>query len=264
MELKNITIKPDRLKENKNDLVYSYMTLRNLIGFCGMILPFALAFTTKVSNVDKVIEPSISDYYYTSNGDLLVVILCLLGTFLFTYKGYNIKENILSSIAAFCGIGIAFSPTATKYIRESFSVHTALYDVPTIFGIERHLIFAALFFIILSLISLIFFPKTDEKKNTRKKMTQKDKRNIIFKLCGWIMIICVVILAIYFISDKLHSIVGDFPIIFSLETIAIEAFAISWLTKGETIYPDGEHYLVSGYKIMLDRFGKDKNKSNIS
>jgi len=25
---------------------------------------------------------------------------------------------------------------------------------------------------------------------------------------------------------------------------------ISWLTIGETIYPDGEHYIVSGYKAI--------------
>ena len=258
MDSTNKTIKPDRLKEKKNELLYSYMTLRNLIGFSGMILPFALAFTTKVSIVDKVIEPSISDYYYTSNGDLLVVILCLLGAFLFTYKGYDLMENILSSITAICGIGVAFSPTATKYLRDSFSVHTSQMDVPKIFGVERHLIFASLFFIILSLISLIYFPKTDKNKKIGGKYTQKDKRNIVFKVCGWIMIICVAILAVYFKSDKFKSMVGDFPIIFTLETIAIEAFAMSWLTKGETIYPDGEHYLVSGYKILVNRFVKYK------
>ena len=252
------TIKPDRLKEKENKLVFSYMTLRNLIGFCGLILPLALILTTKTSPVDKIIESSISDYYYTSNGDLLVVVLCVLGAFLFTYKGYDIKENILSSITAICGIGVAFSPTATKYLRESFSVHTSLFKVPEIFGIERHIIFAALFFIILSLISLICFPQTDMTNETKGKRTKKNKRNIVFKVCGWIMIICVAILAIYFISKRFKSMFGDFPFIFTLETIAIEAFAISWLTKGETIYPDGEHYLVTGYKSVHGRLIKAK------
>jgi len=117
MDSTNNRIKPDRLKEKENKLVFSYMTLRNLIGFCGMILPLALVLTTKTSPVDNTIESSISDYYYTSSGDVLVVFLCVLGTFLFTYKGYDKKEKFLSTITAICGIGVAFSPTATKYLR---------------------------------------------------------------------------------------------------------------------------------------------------
>lgn len=80
--------KSDRGKENDNNLVFSYMTLRNLIGFSGMLLPFVLMFFTKKTN-GEFVKPSISDYYYTGNGDILVVLLSVLGVFLFTYKGYN-------------------------------------------------------------------------------------------------------------------------------------------------------------------------------
>jgi len=133
-------------------------------------------------------------------------------------------------------------------------VHTSLPEVPEIFGIERHVIFAALFFIILSLISLICFPQTDVTKQTEVKRTPKNKRNIVFKVCGWIMIICVAIMTIYVISDKFKSMFGNFSFIFTMETIAIEAFGVSWLTKGETFYPDGEHYLVSGFKTIRRSF----------
>ena len=250
------TIKPDRLKEKENDLVYSYMTLRNLIGLCGMILPIALALTTRTSPGDKAIESSISAYYYTSNGDLLVAVMCVLGAFLFTYKGYDVKENILSSVTAICGLGVAFSPTAADCARQSFSIHTALPVVPEIFGIERHLIFAGLFFITLSIISLLCFPQTDVINQAKGIMTKKNKRNIIFKVCGWIMFFCVAVMIPYNISDKIKSMFGDFPFIFVFESIAIEAFAASWLTKGETFYPDGEHYLVEGYKTVSNSFKK--------
>ena len=62
------------------------------------------------------------------------------------------------------------------------------------------------------------------------------------------MLISVPIMGIYFVSDKFNAMFGKIPFIFIMETIATWAFGISWLTIGETIYPDGEHYLVSGYK----------------
>lgn len=210
-----------------------------------MILPIVLILTTKTAPSDKKIESSFSDYYYTSSGDILVSFLCILGAFLFIYKGYNKKENILSTIAGICGIFAAFSPTATEDLRQSFSVHTPLTDVPEIFGFERHTIVAGLFFIILGFISLCCFPQTDLNKQIT---TLKKKRNSIFKICGWIMLISVIIMAIYFLSDRFSTMFGKIPFIFIMETIATWAFGISWLTIGETIYPDGEHYLVSAYK----------------
>ena len=100
----------DRKKEVDNSLVFSYLTLRNLIGICGILLPVVLFLTTKKAEGDRLIEPSISDYYYTSNGDILVVLLSVLGVFLFTYKGYQWQEKVLTTIAAICGMGIGFSP----------------------------------------------------------------------------------------------------------------------------------------------------------
>lgn len=239
-----------RQKEVHNELVFSYMTLRNLIGFSGMLLPLILIITTNRGLNDRIVEPSISDYYYTSNGDVVVVLLSILGVFLFTYKGYNKKENILTILAAICSIGVAFSPTVTKYGRSSFSVHTTNDAVPTIFGLELHLIYAAVFFITLALISLIYFPRSyNPALNNRMDIdSAKGKRNIVFKVCGWIMLICVMLLAVYFMSDTIQFYLGNIPVIFILETIAIEAFGISWITKGETLWPDGKHYFVRGYE----------------
>jgi MFS family permease len=251
MDSTNNTLTPDRLKEKENKLVVSYKTLRNLIGYCGMILPIVLILTTRTAPSDKNIESSFSDYYYTSSGDILVSFLCILGAFLFIYKGYNIKENIHSTIAGICGILAAFSPTAAEDLRRSFSVHTPLNDVPEIFGFERHTIVAGLFFITLGVISLLCFPQTDVNTHIT---THNKKRNNIFKICGWTMLMCVLIMAIYFLSDRFSTMFGKIPFIFIMETIATWAFGISWLTIGETIYPDGEHYLVLGYKAIKQLF----------
>ena len=81
--------KTDRQKESGNELVISFLALRNLIGISGMLLPIVLTLFTPKGEQDKVMEHSISEYYYTKNGDLFVVFLSVIGVFLLTYKGYN-------------------------------------------------------------------------------------------------------------------------------------------------------------------------------
>ena len=90
----------DVSKEKNNELVFSYLTLRNLIGFCGISLPWALALFPSRSGSDYGFEPSISDYFYTDRGDVLVVLLSVLGVFLLTYTGYNWRERALND---YCG-----------------------------------------------------------------------------------------------------------------------------------------------------------------
>lgn len=126
------------------------------------------------------------------------------------------------------------------------SIHTAINfggDIP-------HSIFAGLFFIIVAIISLKYFPKSDatSTKKPDGKKTAKEKRNIVYRICGWTMLACVFILAMYFLIKPFQKLVDDFPIIFALETVAILAFGISWLTKGETLWPDGKHYMVKAYE----------------
>ena len=241
-----------RKKEEENKLVLSYMTIRNLIGIFGMLLPVILVLVTHKLPGDRFVQPSISDYYYTSSGDILVALLCVLAVFLFTSNGYgSFFEKFLYVLAAICAMGVAFSPTATKCPPPAISIHELHFQVPRIFGlVERHLLFAGLFFIALSIISICYFPLTS-KKHGVKPHSRKAKRNVIFRICGWTMLSCIFMLMLYFLIPGLRTFIGSFPIIFVLETLALEAFGISWLTKGETIWPDGEHYLVTGYKRIL-------------
>ncbi|MEO6177626.1 MAG: hypothetical protein ABIP27_20900 [Flavobacterium circumlabens] len=241
------TKKSDIQKEAENELVLSYLTMRNLIGFSGILLPLILVLTTKTASGEKLIEPSISDYYYTSNGDVLVVLLSVLGVFLFTYNGYNSIEKGLTTLAALCGIGVAFSPTATTSVRST-TILVANEAVPIVFGIERHFIFAGLFFIALAIISLVYFPKL--KDDQQVVTPQKKKRNVIYIICGWVIIACIVLLGVYFVFKP--SFLKNVPVVFILEAVAIEAFGLSWITKGQTLWPDCEHYLEKGYHDLKD------------
>jgi hypothetical protein len=255
--------KTDKQKEANNELVVSFLTLRNLIGISGMLLPIVLTLFTPRAEQDKVMEHSISEYYYTKNGDLFVVLLSVIGVFLLTYKGYDrFWERTLTLVAGFCGIGIAFFPTATT-MGNSLSIHKVRKDVPEFFGlVQWHFIFAALFFISLALISIIYFRKKDINNiyliDGRKKK-QKEKRNLVYMICGWTMLLCVVLMILYFAVDP--PALKNVPVVFALETVAVEAFGISWITKGQTLWPDGEHYMKKGLRKVKQKIEQTTQSS---
>jgi len=239
----------DKVKEEKNELVLSYLTLRNLIGFGGMLLPVVLAVLPSRSSEYHGFEPSISDYYFTDRGDILVVMLCIIGAFLITYYGYSFKEWLLTFVAGICGMGVAFVPTKIGCDTCDLSVHTEDGGVfKTLAGTSWHFAFAATFLFCLAIMSLVYFTKCGPEDHTFKAdgaLTQKAKRNLIFKICGWTIIASLAILGIYFLTGMDLK---PFPIVYVFETVAVEAFGFSWLVKGQTLWPDGEHYLVTGFK----------------
>lgn len=238
--------KSDRQKEADNELVVSYLTLRNLIGFCGFALPFVLVIATSRLGEDKRVESSISEYYYTNNGEVFVVIVCTLSIFLLTYKGYDWRDKLLTRLAAVCGLGVAFFPTACTNGRLAFSVHTYRGSVPEVLGYEWHLVFAAGFFISLAIISIWQFTQEGPQKTDKTlwERRQKSKRNIVYVICGVVMLICVVCIALYFLLDPPIEKLLGMPVVFTLESLAVIAFGISWLTKGQTLLPDDETYIV--------------------
>ncbi|SDF61456.1 hypothetical protein SAMN04487996_111280 [Dyadobacter soli] len=243
----------DQRKEERNELVISYLTLRNLIGFGGMLLPIALAVRpARPSEYYFGFEPSISDYYYTDRGDILVVILCIIGAFLITYYGYGFYEWLLTFLAGICGIGVAFVPTKIGCDRCLLSVHTEHGGVfKTLAGTGWHFAFAATFLLSLAIMSLVFFTRGDDSAATEGKNKQKAIRNRVFKICGWVIIGSLIILGIYFILRRMIGLdVKPFPIVYVFEAVAVEAFGFSWLVKGQTLWPDGEHYLKKGINML--------------
>ncbi|TAE34849.1 MAG: hypothetical protein EAZ91_00070 [Cytophagales bacterium] len=240
-------------EEVNNDLIISYLTLRNLIGLCGMLLPLILAAITSRSGSDALVEPSLSDYYYTNTGEIFVVILSMLAVFLFTYQGYG-REKVWSFIAGLGAMGVAFFPTEAPFsARTAFSIHTPRRgdQIPQFFGlIEWHFVFAALFFIAAAIVAIVYFPRLKPGESETRddgKLSQKGIRNRVYRISGWVMLACVVGIALYFGIRSSEQPFKGFPVIFVLETIAVEAFGIAWITKGQTLWPDGKSHF---FKVL--------------
>lgn len=225
MESDNLT------SQKKQPRQVSTVFMRRAVGILGMSLPFILLFGSLLLGDCKEIQQSISNFYHTNMRDVLVGILCAVAFFLVSYLGYK-NDYIFFRLAGFFALGIAFFPMNAVHplpccnfppFREFAFVNTL------------HLISAVSFFLTLSYISLILFTKT----HTGKKVEgMKKKRNIIYILCGSIMLFSMVLLLIYFIAFKGKPNIDKLKPVFWLETLALMAFGISWLVKGKTIYKD--------------------------
>ncbi len=134
--------------------IISYLTLRKAIGILGVILApvcimWGLIFTGNI-------EQSISAYYNTVMRDILVGVLVMSGAFLMSYKGYDLKDNIVSWVSGVTAIGVAF-----------FSL-----NIPV-----AHNIFAGLFFFSLAYMSYFQFT-----------LGNKSRRNKVYRICAIVIL----------------------------------------------------------------------------
>jgi hypothetical protein len=209
--------KASKPKVNNYDQTSSYLALRKAVGWIGILLPFVLVLGMLLIFNGEAIQKTISQYYYTGMRDVFTGALCAIALFLFYYKGYSKWDNWAGNLAGFFAIGIAWFPTSSP---ESVNI------IGTV-----HLICASLFFIVLAGFSMVLFTMKAPHPTNRKL-----KRNIIYIICGIIMIVCLIAISIYF--NISHDPASGSHFVFWAESMALIAFGISWLTKGGTLLPD--------------------------
>jgi hypothetical protein len=215
-------------------LVISYLSLRKAIGILGFSLPFVLpigqlllhALGIQSSLHEPVIQNSVSSYYYTDMRNIFVGSMCAIGVFLMSYRGYDRRDARAGRFAFVCAIGVALFPTSPLPVASA--------DEKLIGGI--HLTFAALLFLTLAYVSLKLFTQTDPNK---PPTPQKMQRNRVYRISGYVMLACIALIAVAALPP-IKAMVEQFAPRFWLEAIAIVAFGISWLTKGEMILKDQE------------------------
>jgi hypothetical protein len=216
-------------KPTANPLVIRPDTLQIVIGILGILFPFALAIGALARGCEEI-QHSISYYYHTCMGDVFVGFMCAYAMFLFAYRGFDKKDNWAANLAAFFALGVAIVPTQFGEAELNCTVD------PWFTNQVIHLASAGGFFLVLSYFSLVLFTKT---KHGGHMTTAKRNRNRIYKTCGVMMLLCLVLIAIYMLllHDKFPELASYKPV-FWLESAALLAFGISWLTKGELIFKD--------------------------
>ena len=197
------------------ELVLSYKGLRKAIGILGVLLPCVLLVSLIWVN-DHKLPGSISAFYYTPMRGYFVGTLCALGVFLFSYR-YAPRDNWLSSLAAALVVFVALCPTAE-------------HDQPRTGWNNAHLVAAGLFFVILGFMSYTLFTKKPGQKidwglHPWPTATREDKRDVISRTCG-LLIAGALIAALINAITKGHY-------LFWCEAVAVWAFSLSWLVKGD-------------------------------
>ena len=204
-------------------LVLSYLGLRKAVGIIGFALPFVLAFG-RILLQGSGLEGSISYYYYTDMGNVFVGSLCAIGVFLMSTKGYDWRDAIAGRLACVFAIGVALFPTS-PYIGAT--------SKEQLIG-HLHWTFAALLFLTLAYFCLALFTKTAPYESPTR---QKSQRNTVYRVCGYIILACILAIGVIELTP-LKSLIAWLRPIFWFESIAVLAFGAAWLTKGETILKD--------------------------
>src|SRR5215469_6811915 len=213
--------------DSQAPLVFSYLALRKTVGIIGFALPFVLAIG-KILVQGKGIQPSISAYYYTDLRNIFVGSLCAIGVFLMSTRGYPDpkfagrslgQDHFFGILAGIFAVGVALVPTD---LNEN--------DTTLRGGV--HLAFAASLFLTLAYFCLKLFTKTAGNP-TRQKL----KRNIVYRVSGYTILASILLIVVAAIPP-IKAAVKHLNPRFWLESVAILAFAVAWLTKGEAILKD--------------------------
>ena len=219
---------------SQNPAVLSYYAMRRAVGLIAVTLPVALASGSVLVSLfgplhvlpHPLIQRSISDYYYTPMHDYYVGSLCAIAAFLACSRGYDLHDEIIGYTAGAFAFGVAlfpsFDPRRSRYTPTEMNIgfiHTA---------------FAALMFLVLAYFCIFLFRRSSpEKPFTRRKRY----RNRIYGICGLIIAACMFLMVTLTISRVLE---GRHPshLLFWCESLALAAFGVAWLTKGEGILRD--------------------------
>ena len=214
-----LTPEPEsKVEERPDDL--SDHAHRQLIGYVGLVLPLVLIVITLLRDgVERWRSlTSISAYYYTGAVAAFVGMLISLSLFLFTYRGYKNEyhwaDRAAALTAAIAALGVALFPTVAPVGVPALS-----WWVP-VTGI-LHQVFAGVLFTMFAVFALFLFRITPSGEQASP---EKRWRNHAYLVCGLLILASIIWAIIAGLRGKS---------IFFPESVALVAFAVSWLIKGK-------------------------------
>jgi len=222
--------------ENKKDILNSYYRIRKLIGLLGLMLPVLVVLT-----YGKFL-PSISHYYYTRSAVFFIAILSAFGLLLISYKGYErdkanerLSDNVITHIAGIAALLVVLFPTSCTGSNNEAISAMCLSKVYPLFGHRKatinfvHLTSAGIFLFTMGWMSIFRFTKGELTK-------EKKRKNKLYRITGYIVWSSIGILLVEFLLNgiRVNFRATNYDV-YILETVAVFAFGLSWLVKGEAI-----------------------------
>jgi hypothetical protein len=220
---------------NQQAIIISFLQLRRAIGWCGIGLPIFLflAFTFQYPHCS--LPPSISHFYYTGLGTYFTGTLFAVAIFLFHYRMPEKTDRLAAQIAAVAALVVACCPT-NPYCNSCITC-IQIEWIPHPIVTKLHYGAALVFFLVLAFFCICLFTKTHVNL---PETPQKIIRNRLYTICGYTILICIALLALqewqWFIQRT--PLIKGSSTTFVAESIALLAFGISWLVKGDTLWKD--------------------------
>lgn len=268
----------DQPDETQDVEVISYLTMRQTLGWCGVLLPFVMLAGGWWLHGDWF--TSISAYYYTGVGHVFVAILVTIGLFLLAYKGYPkkpgewVSDNMLANVSGAAAIGVALFPT--KMACGGFAEPPVIglrTSCPPPYGDYRHLFgddevawstyqswfadqivttsttgylhftCAAVFFVTIAYMAGVHFRRERIAMDGRTRL--KLWRDRLFLGCSLGMAGCLALIILYFLWENAPGVLPELRAtidvarpVFVLEAVAVVLFGLAWLAKGRQIMDD--------------------------
>jgi len=197
--------------------------LRRAIGVIGIGLPVVLLLGQALV-LRAPLPETISGFYYTGMRDVLVGAMCAIGVYLLYYPGYDRGDNLTSATAGLGAITLALSPTTPP--------PPAVPTTAEVIAGVVHYTGAGVFFLALAYLSYFRFTRTAGDPTERKL-----QRNALYRVCGVVMVVAI---AVAVLLDRVlpAAVLGAVRPVFWLEAVAVLAFGVSWLVKGEALLRD--------------------------
>lgn len=202
--------------------VRSYLLMRLVIGFVGVLLPVTLLVGDWWFVEGRpTTRGSLSAYYHSGMRDLFVAALAVIGVFLLTYMAFHYNwDNVLSMVAGVAALGTALFPTGGGEVLTPLQQELGESLVAGI-----HYACAGVFILALAAISWRF--GTREHARRDRTADQQHRWWLYHRSCATVIVGAVVLIVLTQATgvwDRYSILVG--------ETVAAIAFGLSWFVKG--------------------------------
>ncbi|GLZ51477.1 DUF998 domain-containing protein [Actinomycetospora sp. NBRC 106378] len=214
--------------------IRSHLLQRRLVGTVGFALPvlvvlfaWAWALVVDAANGTHVapsfwdsVQSSISAYYYTYSANIFVGAQIAFAVFLVTYR-YGVWERRVGVVAGLGAAVVGLCPTTP---RDPTTLQRLVGGL--------HLTAAAVFFVGMAVFCLFLFPRDPGAAVN----TVPRGRQVLFRVCGVIIVVALLVALVggFVLDDATRDAIR---FLLWLESVAVFAFALAWLVKGQDLKP---------------------------
>jgi hypothetical protein len=219
----------ENVKKARRNWVFFHLVppliLVRIIGLLGVMLPLALIAGTLIQGAE--IQASLDYFYYSPMRFVLIIGLFAIGICLVFYKGYGPIDSFASKICGITAMVMAVFPSDLNASASGASTPSGII----------HSICYGIFILVLSFTSIFIFTLSSVTQTARS--TYKQKRNVVYRICGIVMLTCMAVYtAITLLPVNVLMALRHVRFGLILDTVSFFAFGFSWITKSRLIFPD--------------------------